>query len=165
MNKKTDEGLLRYKGCGLDNVYLRNGYRWAVIGGEQTLIVEDMQGLHRTIALFIVDSPLPLDAKTFRFLRKELDMSQRQLASVFGVDEQSVSLWERARTPIPQSADLILRALTMETCSGNAELKRLIERGNSLDRDLRDLEARIELKHAKRWERVASREPRSAASG
>jgi DNA-binding transcriptional regulator YiaG len=143
--------LFRYQGCGLDNVFLRNGYRETVsAAGDKRIFIEDIEGLHKAIAMFIVDDASPLDAKTFRFLRKELDMSQRQMGEVLGVSEQTVSLWERARQPIPQSADIFVRALTKETCSGNAELRRMIERMNSLDREER---SKIELeKNDGHWE-------------
>lgn len=130
--------LFRYRGCGLDNVYLRNGYRETISAtGEKGVFIEDIEGLHRAIVMAVVDSANPLDAQTFKFLRKELDMSQRQVAAFFGVEEQTVSLWERARQPIPQSADIFLRTLAKETCSGNAELRKVIDRLNSLDRDVR----------------------------
>lgn len=127
--------MLRYTGCGLDNVFLRNGFEFFEHAGRKCVRIDDLDGLHRAIAMVVVDSPSPLDAQTFRFLRKEQDMSQRQLAGILGVDEQTVSLWERARNPIPQSADLVLRTLAKERCSGNAELVRVIERLNSLDRE------------------------------
>ena len=128
--------LFRYQGCGLDNVYLTNGYRKTVsTAGQEGLFIEDIEGLHHAIAIVIVDSSTPLDAMTFKFLRKELDMSQRQIAKTLGVEEQTVSLWERARAPIPQSAEIFLRTLTKEICSGNAEMLRIVERINTLDRD------------------------------
>lgn len=130
------ENLFRYQGCGLDNVYLTNGYRKTVsVTGHKGIFIEDIEGLHRAIAMVIVDSPTPLDAKTFKFLRKELDCSQRHLAKNLGVEEQTVSLWERARAPIPQSAEIFIRTFTKEICSGNAELMKIVERMNTMDRD------------------------------
>ncbi|HET6632020.1 MAG TPA: helix-turn-helix domain-containing protein [Rhodanobacteraceae bacterium] len=138
--------MYRYKGCGLDNVYLRNGYTSGrTKSGEEVVSIQDVDGLHCALATAIIDSPSSLDAKTFKFLRKELDMSQRQLAHIFDVEEQTVSLWERARTPVPQQVDLLLRALVKETMSGNAELRAMIQRFNSLDRAARAAEARIEM--------------------
>lgn len=128
--------LFRYQGCGLDNVFLSNGYHETVTAsGEYRLHIENIEDLHKVIAHMVADGPAPLDAKTFKFLRKELDMSQRQVGMICGVEEQTVSLWERARMPIPDLAALVLKALTIENCSGNAELKRLIERMNYLDRE------------------------------
>lgn len=134
--------LYRYKGCGLENVYLVNGYSVRKLGsGEEAVAIEDIEGLHKAIALHVVESSAPLTAKTYKFLRKELGMSQRQVAQIQGVEEQTVSLWERAQQPVPQSADVILRALTKEKLSGHPELAKLIERFNALDRQARELEA------------------------
>ena len=142
------DGSLRYTGCGLENVFLRNGFQvYEGKDGEERVLIQDLEGLHRAIAAAVASSPAPLDAKTFRFLRKEQDMSQRQIAAILGVEEQTVSGWERARYPIPQSADLVLKGLTNECLNGNAELGRMIERFNSLDRDTRAMGA-IELAQA-----------------
>lgn len=141
-----ETNLYRYKGCGLDNVYLQNGYAVNTLrSGEEVISIEDIEGLHCAIASAIVDSASALDARTFKYLRKELDMSQRQVAQMFDVDEQTVSLWERARNPVPQHADLMLRTLVKEKMSGNAELRNLIQRFNSIDRDIRAAEAKIEM--------------------
>lgn len=149
--------LFRYKGCGLDNIYLRNGYSVRKDSeGEDVIRIENIEGLHKAIAAAVVESPAPLDSKTFRFLRKEQCMSQRSIARVLGCEEQTVSLWERGTQAVPQSADLVLRTLTKETLSGHPEISNLIERVNSLDRELRGLEARIEFeKDGAAWEKAA----------
>lgn len=139
-----ETNLYRYKGCGLDNIYLQNGYTVSKLqSGDEVISIEDIEGLHCAIALVIADSAAALDAKTFKFLRKELDMSQRQVAQMLDVEEQTVSLWERARHPLPQHADLLIRALIKEKASGNAELSKLIQRFNALDRQTRALEAKV----------------------
>lgn len=144
MNTKHE--LFRYTGCGLDNVFLLDGYRMSTLqSGASVVVIDDLPGLHTAIAMAIVSSPAPLDAKTFKFLRKEQDCSQRQLASLLGVDEQTVSLWERARQPIPKYADILLRTWAKERCSNNAELIRTMEQMNALDRDIRSLEEDIEM--------------------
>lgn len=127
---------LHYTQCGLDNVFLLNGYAWISLqGGEEVLSVEDVEGLHAAIAKAIVESPEPLDAQTFRFLRKYLDMAQRQVAMMLELGEDIVSLWERAKSPIPRSADIVLRALAQEHCNGNSRVTTLVERFNQLDRE------------------------------
>ena len=139
---------LHFTDCGLDNVYLVNGFHFGQTGnGEEVLVIQDLAGLHGAIARAVSSSPQQLDAKTFRFLRKHLDMAQRQIADMLGVSEESVSLWERARQPVPKYADLILRTMVKEKCSGNAELVRAIERYNELDRDEHEAELRLQLDH------------------
>lgn len=130
---------LHYTQCGLDNVYLLNGYSWTSLqGGEEVLSVEDIEGLHAAIAKAIVDGAEPLDAQTFKFLRKYLDMAQRQVAAMLELSEETVSLWERAKSPIQRSADIVLRALAQEHCNGNARVTALIERFNQLDREVHE---------------------------
>ena len=137
---------LHFTECGLDNVYLVNGFHFGQTGnGEEVLVIQDLNGLHVAIARAIVESPHPLDAKTFKFLRKHLDMAQRQVAEMFDVSEESVSLWERARQPLPKYADIILRTWVKEKCSGNAELVHLIERYNELDRSEHEDALRLQL--------------------
>ncbi len=144
-----NESLYRYKGCGLDHVYLVNGYEIKKNAkGEDVVRVEDIDGLHSAIAMHIVESSAPLDGKTFRFLRKERDMSQRQVAMILGCEEQTVSNWERGQVQLPQSADLFLRALTKESLSGRPELQKLIELFNKLDRDLRANEREMSFSRA-----------------
>lgn len=147
---------IRYQGCGLDNVYLVNGYKYTRLpSGQEVLHIEDIPGLHRAIASVIVDSPVDLDAKTFKFLRKEQDMSQRQLAEILGVEEQTVSNWERAKTPIPRYAALLLRALAKERCGGNAALMTVIEHMNRLDRQRHHAEIRLCMADDDVWQSVA----------
>jgi len=139
---------LHFKECGLDNVYLINGYRFGQTGnGEEVLLIEDLPGLHAAIAKAVVESPAHLDAKTFKYLRKHLDMAQRQVADLLGMSEESVSLWERARQPLPKYADIIIRTMVKEKCSGNAELIGLVERYNELDRTVQEDSLRLRLDH------------------
>ena len=148
---------MRYLGCGLDNVYLANGYEIRQLAsGEEVLYIEDIPGLHRAIASVIVDSPLDLDAPMFKFLRKEQDMSQRKLADVLGVEEQTVSNWERAKTPIPKYAALFIRTIAKERCSNNAELVAMIEQMNELDRERHHNEIRLEMSRNAEWSRKAA---------
>lgn len=137
---------LHFTACGLDNVYLVNGFHYGRTGnGEEVVVIQDLDGLHSAIALAIAESSSALDAKTFKYLRKHLDMAQRQIGDLLGMSEDTVSLWERARQPVPKSADIILRTMVKEKCSGNAELMRLIERYNELDRDEHEQTLRLQL--------------------
>jgi len=139
MSEMNTPNSLHYTQCGLDNVFLRNGFAWtSVQGGEEVLCVEDIEGLHSAIAQAIVESPEPLDAQTFKFLRKYLDMAQRQLAAMLELSEETVSAWERAKNPIPRSADLVLRALAQEHCKGNSKITALVDRFNQLDREVHE---------------------------
>lgn len=67
-----------------------------------------------------------LTGTEFRFLRKELDLSQHRLADLIGTTEQTVALWEK-RGKIPKTADRMLRAIYLETIDGNVKLKEMTE--------------------------------------
>ena len=126
--------MFQYKGCGLDNVYLANGYeRRTTNSGMEVMHIEDMEGLHRTISLTVPVYPLEIGGAEFRFLRKELDMSQRAIAGVLGVQEQTVSLWERGEQPVPQYAAVLISAMAREYFSGQAAMKTVIDRVCSAD--------------------------------
>ena len=85
------------------------------------------------IALTVAVNPLEIGGAEFRFLRKELDMSQRAIAGVLGVQEQTVSLWERGEQPVPQYAAVLISAMAREYFSGQAAMKTVIDRVCSAD--------------------------------
>lgn len=129
--------MYKYLGCGLDNVQLRNGYELRkTASGVEVIAIQDVIGLHRAIAISLCEAIRPLTANEFKFLRKEVDMSQRQVAQLTGVREQTVSLWERG-SPINAAAERLLRSLVKETLSGNPEVQGMMERFCALDREIR----------------------------
>ncbi len=67
-----------------------------------------------------------------RFLRKELDLTQAQLAAMLGNDTQSVALWEKTGR-VPKWGDLIVRALYREVVEGKAGIVELVERLSKIE--------------------------------
>lgn len=125
--------MLHYTSCGLQNVWLLNGYKREKTSYGPAVAIEDSDGLHRAIALLLVNRKPRLSGAEFRFLRKELDMSQSRLAHVLGNDAQSVALWEK-RGRVPKWADRFLRALYREHAQGNAKIIEMVDRLNDMDR-------------------------------
>jgi putative transcriptional regulator len=127
--------MLHYTDCGLDNVYLENGFhRHKNAHGEEGISIEDIDGLHQAIGRDLVESPSELTGAEFRFLRLELDLSQRRLADLINADEQAVRRWEKARTkPVKGSAERMTRVLYKACLNGNGDIKGLIERLAELD--------------------------------
>ena len=68
----------------------------------------------------------------FRFLRKEMGLSQSAMASLLGTSEQNISLWER-RGRIPRTGDRLVRLIYLEHIGNNAKIRELIDRLNKLD--------------------------------
>jgi DNA-binding transcriptional regulator YiaG len=107
--------LYHYTGAGLSNVFLENGFRKRRYGGEEVVAIEDVEGLHQAIARSLVDKPGVLTGPEFRFLRIELDLSQKSLGDLLGVSDQAVANWEKGVTKKPLgAADRLLRILMHE---------------------------------------------------
>jgi len=106
--------MYAYPNCGFE-VFLLSGYE--VTEGPRGTRVKfaDLKGLHLAIARELIAQKRPLRKEEFRFLRKELDLSQRELGEYFGVTEQAVSLWEReGGNEIPFLVDVAVRELVSE---------------------------------------------------
>lgn len=111
--------MYHYTESGLSNVYLKNGFTVEKIDGEEYTSIDDMNGLHRAIAQAVVDSNKPLTHEEFKFLRIELNVSQKTLGTRFGVDEQTIARYEKGQTKIPRTTDAALRTLYMESQEKN----------------------------------------------
>ena len=133
--------MYHYKESGLRNVWLQNGYHVKQTAYGKAVSIEDVEGLHRVLAMQIVRDKPKLNGPEFRFLRKELDMSQAKLAALFGYDAQTIALWEKSKLRIPKLADRAIRAIYREVQEGNASFKDLIERLN--DQDRKDYERKL----------------------
>lgn len=103
--------LLHYKACGLDNVYLLNGFKTEVVDGEEYLIIEDLNGLWKAIGLHLVTTRKELEPKEMRFLRHRMNLTQAELAGQMRVTEQTIMRWEKGLTEALGPADFMLRVL------------------------------------------------------
>ncbi len=121
--------LHHYTESGLDNVYLVDGAEIRETPYGRAVAIHDAKGLHEAIGLWIVDAPKPIDGAELRFLRLELELTQRDLAAILGAKEQTLRLWEKARRkPIPGPGDRLLRAFYREASTGDGSIKRMVER-------------------------------------
>jgi putative transcriptional regulator len=106
--------MYHYIESGLKNIWLINGFQQQTLDGEIYTSIDDMHGLHRLIGQTVVDRHSPLKHDEVRFLRAEVNMSQKSLSTLLGVDVQTVARWEKGQTDIPRTADVTLRALYLE---------------------------------------------------
>src|SRR5690606_3021248 len=102
--------MYHYTESGLSNVYLVNGFTVEMMDGEEYSSIDDMNGLHNAIASAIIESPKPLAHQEFRFLRIEMNVSQKTLATRFGVTEQTIARYEKGESTIPRTTDAALRS-------------------------------------------------------
>ncbi|PHS70666.1 MAG: transcriptional regulator [Methylophaga sp.] len=126
--------MFHYTSCGLQNIWLRNGYRKVQTPYGLGSSISDLEGLHAVIGMHIVNTKPKLSGAEVRFLRKELDLPQVQLAQLLGVSEVSVRGWENHRTKISKPADKILRLLYSQHINGDGDTKEFIERLSYLNR-------------------------------
>jgi putative transcriptional regulator len=110
--------MYHYTESGLSNIYLSNGYNVEMIDGEEYTSVDDMNGLHKAIAKGIVESKGSLTNAEFKFLRVELNISQKALGEKFDVSAQTIARYEK-KTKIPRVTDVALRSLYMESQNKN----------------------------------------------
>ncbi|RBP06429.1 helix-turn-helix protein [Roseiarcus fermentans] len=129
--KQTEEvrAPYHYKACGLDNIYLLNGYDIDEHDGERHVFVRNMEELHNAIGRHIVTKRKGLTGQDIRFLRNTLDMTQNELARELGNNAQSIARWEKGQVDIPGDAEKLLRVFffaKLATADELAELRSLI---------------------------------------
>jgi len=123
-----------YVDSGLDNVYLENGYIVHQTPYGEGVSIHDTEGLHRMLGDWLVDLPRPLNGAELRFLRVQMDMTQKTLASIMGEDEQALRRWEKGRNkPIRGSADRFVRALYKDFMGEDGSIRKMAERLADLD--------------------------------
>lgn len=121
------EDRYHYTECGLDNVYLLNGFHYRDTPRGCVVTIEDVDGLHCAIGRFLVHEKKKLTGKEFRFLRHELSLSQASLAFLLGVDEQSVARWEKDQTKsVSPAAERMTKALYEQHVGGRPVLSELL---------------------------------------
>lgn len=147
--------MLKYDDCGLRNIWLANGYRYEDIEGHgRCLEIDNIEGLHRTIGHHLVNYRKRLSGSEIRFLRIEMGMSQKRLADSLGVDEQTVSLWERSKRRPAVAAERMLRLMYLEHADGKTKVAEMIEKWNDSDRQ--EEEARKVFEETSRGWRMAA---------
>lgn len=99
--------MYHYTESGLNNIWLENGYREIETEYGKAVLIDDVDGLHQAIAISLVQQPY-LSGREFRYLRVHMDLTQKQVGAMMGVDAQSVALWEK-KGRVRRYADLILR--------------------------------------------------------
>ncbi|MFO1089829.1 MAG: helix-turn-helix domain-containing protein [Hyphomicrobiales bacterium] len=127
---RKDENVsapFRYTGCGLDDVYLLNGYEVMVHDGEEYVAVRDIDDLHVAIGRHLVTTRKTLSAREVKFLRVTLNMTQEQLGKALRKDAQSIARWEKGQVQIPSDAESLLRIVFFAETSNADELRALRE--------------------------------------
>ena len=125
--------MYHYTESGLQNVWLANGFKIRKCEDGDAVAFVDAYGLHQAIGRHIAAKGY-MTGKEFRFLRKELDLSQNRFATWIGMTEDMVSKWERLGR-VPKSACRFMQAIYLEKVDGNVRITEMVERLANLDRE------------------------------
>lgn len=134
--------MYQYNSCGLDNIYLKNGYQLSETEEGKGVSIHDMDTLHRVIAKGIVDQPAPISGKEFRFLRIELDLSQKAIGDLMDKTDQMIAKWEKGDNSIPVLADKAIRDLYMDSI-GESHIANLLTTLKDLDNQLHEIKFQL----------------------
>jgi transcriptional regulator with XRE-family HTH domain len=99
-----------YREIGLGNIVLLNGVTTTQTPYGPMTHIESIHGLHRAIGLAIAETSAPMSGAEFRFLRKQLGLTQAELAARMQVTDQTIANYEKGKTGLGP-ADPFMRAL------------------------------------------------------
>jgi DNA-binding transcriptional regulator YiaG len=130
-----------YTACGLDYVYLLNGYTERETPHGSGISIRDARRLHEVIARAVITSGRRLRGQEVRFLRGMMHLSQEGLARVLGQRRGSVARWEMGHEKaIPGAADRALRLFSALKLDGHETAVELVNLLTELD----EIEHKIE---------------------
>lgn len=130
------EAPFHYRRCGLDNIYLLNGFEVSIEDGERYVTVLDVDGLHKAIGMHLVLTRKMLSPKEIRFLRKTLDLTQAEMGRLISQSSQQVARWEKGENNINGPADRLLRLMFVYTLLECDDMPlAFLEKIDSMDED------------------------------
>ena len=101
-----------YTECGLNNIYLINGFNITQSeNGDEEIFIHDIHGLHKAIGETLIFKQGLLTGNEIKFIRTTLDLSQKGLGQLLGLDYQTILGWEKNKNPISKTADHFLRII------------------------------------------------------
>lgn len=134
----TNSGLmarepLHYVACGLDNIWLLNGFVVSDTRYGPGVAVEDADGLHRALAHTLVSDKQPISGQELRFLRKHMNLSQQGLATLLGSSGQRIARWEKGQSGIDPAAERLVRLLVLNWLQENRDVQQALEELAEMD--------------------------------
>ena len=104
--------LYHYTESGLSNLWLRDIMIYVCHRCRaEYLEIPNIRRIHRWVADQLAQKPSPLTGEEFRFLRKQMRLSTKDLAEVMGVTRESLSRWENNGEPIGPQSDRLIRLI------------------------------------------------------
>ena len=125
--------MYHYTACGLDNVWLSNGYIEKNTAYGKGVAVVCADELHAALGRDLVNKSGRLTGKELRFLRVQMGLSQAKFAALQGVTEQAVSLWER-HGKVPKANDRLTRVYYLAHVAKDTPLGEAVDRLKTVER-------------------------------
>jgi transcriptional regulator with XRE-family HTH domain len=101
-----------YRACGVDGIYLHDGFKKVDDGYGESVVIEAVEELHKVIGLKLVQERPHLAAREVRFLREQMGKTQIELANEIGVSGQMIARYEKEdQTDVTGPSDRLLRAI------------------------------------------------------
>jgi putative transcriptional regulator len=146
-----------YTESGLDHIWLENGFTLENHPNYGELVsIWNVRDLHLAIGRWLIGQPRRLTGAEFRFLRTEMDLSQRALGQLLGVTDQAIAKWEKARQqPVAnKAAERLLRMFYSNTIGGS-EFASLLDQITKLDAEMAEIELHLEKGAQGGWTKAA----------
>lgn len=108
---------IRFPMAPINDVYVENGYQVQknpLNPAESIVKFTDALGLAQAVRTAIIHKPGRLNCFEIAYLRKRMDLFQKELAELIGTSEQSFHLWESGKGRIPVTEDAALRTIFLE---------------------------------------------------
>jgi DNA-binding transcriptional regulator YiaG len=118
--------MLHYTECGLDNIWLQDGFERVETPYGTATTIDNIKGLHDAISKSLFTKKSNLTGKEFLFLRKELDLSQVEIARLFGVSEGTARNLER-KEKLDSVYSHLMKAICQEYYAGQTRIFEIIE--------------------------------------
>lgn len=126
--------MYHYTDGGLKNVWLQNGFEVRKTPYGKGVAIHDIDGLTKAICMALTNKSSSLTGVEFRYIRSgAMLLSQAGLASMMGVDAQTVARWEKHGRP-PKWADKLIRVLFLAHADGNQAISSVMARINTVER-------------------------------
>ena len=125
--------IYHYKGCGLDDVFLASGYEIEQTPYGTGVRIRNLDSLHTQIGLYLIKCRKTLSGKEVRFLRHQMDLTQSELARLFGCNVQQVARYEKNQSKLTGPADRILRILFEEHAEQIGSVRDLLASVDEMD--------------------------------
>ena len=100
---------LHYTQCGLDDVFLVNGFSREETDYGPATSIHNVDRLHHVIGMHIVRHKKTLSAKEMKFLRRQMNFTQRELGNAMGVTAQTIARYEKDEAPVSGPVNRLIR--------------------------------------------------------